>query len=145
MRYNLTHLSLRHVDPLPFPFTRKVTFNVLIAAHIESAFHGSLLFIWISRAAQKYTLAIWRKINRKEFMRNRPQYREYPKHLISSTRPPLCKSARRTTYRLSATYFDREKQRAIVDLTWKRRTLVGPTRSKTFSVKQVVYIARANY
>jgi len=40
--------------PNPFPFTWEVTFNVLIVAFIERkpAFHGSLLFIWISRAAQ---------------------------------------------------------------------------------------------
>lgn len=62
---------------------------------LEPIFHGSLLFIWISRAAQKYKLAIWRKINRKEFVIV-PNTREYPKLFnFSSTRPLLCKFVRR--------------------------------------------------
>jgi len=57
-------------------------------------------------------------------MCNRSQYREYPKHLISSTRPPLCKSERRSTLSVICHVLRSRKtiRELYVDLTWKHRT-----------------------
>lgn len=71
--------------------SHRTSFSWIFAIHLDISRCTKVYPRYLEKDKQK------RLRNRKE-VRNRLQYRKYPKHLISNTRPPLCKSARRTRY-----------------------------------------------
>lgn len=79
-----------------------------------------------------------KEINRKEFMSDRP--REYPEHLISSTRPPLRKSMRRSTSTLSVICRVLwSRTRTAVDLRENVECAWWKKKKKTLQRKRSVY------